>query len=234
MKGKLFLIPNTLGGENTDIIPSHTVETAKNIKFFIVENERNARRYLSSIGLKGKIRDLELFAIEKHAKRQNFERMLAPALAGADMGLISEAGCPSIADPGEEVVSTAHKKRIKVVPLVGPSSIMLALMASGLNAEQFAFSAYLPIDQRQRENALQRLESWASKSGQTQIFMETPFRNNQMLDSIIRSCNPKTRLCIACNITMKDEQIQTKSVQAWREKKPDLHKKPCIFLIGKN
>ncbi len=233
MNGKLFLIPNTLGGEDTSVIPQHTAETAKAIKYFIVENERNARRYLSAIGLKGRIRELELFLIDKHERRPKYGAMLAPALAGADMGLISEAGCPSIADPGEEVVMAAHKQKIEVVPLVGPSSIMMALMGSGLNAEQFAFSAYLPIDQRKREDAISRLEAWALKTGQSQIFMETPFRNNQMLDSLLRVCQNETKLSLACDLTMKTEYIRTKAIQTWRNNPPNLHKRPCIFIVGK-
>lgn len=231
--GKLYLIPNTLGSTTTDPIPESTRSKILGLKFFLAEEIRNARRYLSAIGLKGQIRDLEIGKFHRKATKPEVQEMLAPLLAGEDMGLLSEAGCPCIADPGEKVVMMAHKLGLQVVPLVGPSSIIMALIASGLNAEDFTFNGYLPIDRMKRIKQLDHLEQRAVRFGRTQMFMETPYRNNQMLESILKNCSPDLFLSISCSLTCEDEYVRTARISDWKKGEiPDLHKRPCIFLLG--
>jgi 16S rRNA (cytidine1402-2'-O)-methyltransferase len=175
--------------------------------------------------------DLLIHDYGKHNRDGNLNEFFSGLLAGRDVGLMSEAGCPGIADPGAEIVAFAHQKGIKVVPLVGPSSILLALMASGFNGQSFTFHGYLPIDKVQRSQKIKELENLSEKNKQTQLFIETPFRNNPMLEEILKTCHPNTRLCIACNLTGEDEMVQTKSIADWKKQVPDLHKKPVIFLL---
>lgn len=235
IKGKLYLIPNTLGSEGIEMIPEYVQELVKTLDVYIVENVRNARRYLVKLGIKkaGKvIDDLTFHLIDKHAKPHTFGTYLEAAEKGQNIGLLSEAGCPAIADPGARIVTLAQKKRIEVVPMVGPSSILLALMASGLNGQNFAFCGYLPIQRQERIKRLELLESRAWQEQQTQIFMEAPYRNNALLASILQACGNDTLLSIATNLTLPNQKIETKPMTSWRRRSPDLHKQPTIFLIG--
>lgn len=231
-KASLYLIPSSLGGENTeDILPAGHTRLLNSLDVFIVENLRTARRFLRSAGFTGNFDDITFHLLNKHTSRVELSGFLKDAISGKNVGLLSEAGCPCIADPGQEVVRQAHMLGIRVVPLVGPSSILLALMASGFNGQRFAFHGYLPVQGPDRARALRDLEKLSYQEDQTQIFMETPFRNDQMLESILSNCRGETMLCIACDITKEDEFINTKSVAAWKKEKPVLHKRTSIFLI---
>jgi len=232
--GTLYLIPVPLA-ENSSAksFTPYLVETINHINEYIVENSKTARRFLKEAGLKTPQSELVVHDYGKHNRGSNINEFFTGLLAGKDVGLMSEAGCPGIADPGSEIVAYAHQKGIKVVPLVGPSSILLALMASGFNGQSFTFHGYLPIDKLQRANKIKELEGLAERHSQTQLFIETPFRNNPMLEEILRSCKSETKLCIACDLTSEDEFVQTKNIKDWRLKVPELHKKPCIFLLFK-
>jgi 16S rRNA (cytidine1402-2'-O)-methyltransferase len=230
--GTLYLIPVPLAEHAAaKSFTPFLGETVNHIKEYIVENEKTARHFLKEAGLKIPQSELSIHDYGKHNRDANINSFFIGLTAGHDVGLMSEAGCPGIADPGSEIVAEAHKRGIKVVPLVGPSSILLALMASGFNGQSFTFHGYLPIDKGERARKIRELESLASRFNQTQLFIETPFRNNQMLEEILRSCTAKTRLCVACNLTAEDEFVQTKSIAEWKQKVPDLHKKPTIFLL---
>src|SRR6201996_1382617 len=229
--GTLFLIPVPLADEAAaKSFTPYLIDTINHIKEYIVENEKTARRFLKEAGLKTPQSELVIHDYGKY-NRDSLKAFFTGLTAGKDVGLMSEAGCPGIADPGADIVAEAHKRGIKVVPLVGPSSILLALMASGFNGQSFTFHGYLPIDKVERAKKIKELESLASRFNQTQLFIETPFRNNQMLEEILRSCTAKTRLCIACNLTAEDEFVQTKTIAEWKQKVPDLHKTPTIFLL---
>ncbi len=230
--GKLYLIPNLLaeGSSNISIAPG-IVEIVNSLEHFIVENEKTARRHLRSIGFTQPFDQVKLFPIGKHSDPTNYDEYLTVALEGKDLGVFSEAGLPGIADPGAQIISKAHRKNIQVVPLPGPSSIIMALIASGMNGQKFSFHGYLPIEKGERIKKLQFLEKSVSGFG-SQIFMETPFRNNQLLDEVIRSCNPNSLLSIACDITSEHELIRTKLVKQWAKDKPDLHKRPTVFVLG--
>lgn len=227
----LYLIPTILAEETAEKVLSPQIrDVIKNLDVFFVENIRTARRFISSLKL-GKVIDNITF-IELHKDTPEPETMNRLRSLSADAGIISEAGCPGVADPGAVAVHFAHQLGIRVIPLVGPSSILLALMASGMSGQSFAFQGYLPIDKNERKKALQTLEREARQRQQTQLFMETPFRNNQLLDAVLETCMPDTLLCIASNVTATDEFIKTLPVKNWKKAKPDLHKKPTIFLIG--
>jgi len=229
--GTLYLIPVPLAEEvSHKTFTPYLVDTINQIDTYIVENSKTARRFLKEAGLKTPQKDLIVHDYGKH-NRTDLGQFFTELKAGKDVGLMSEAGCPGIADPGADIVAEAHKRNIKVVPLVGPSSILLALMASGFNGQSFAFWGYLPIDKEQRTKRIKDLDLSASRYKQTQIFIETPFRNNQMLEEVLKSCKPNTQLCIASNLTGADEFIKTQSVHAWRKEEIDLHKKPTIFLL---
>lgn len=230
--GTLYLIPVPLA-ENAAAksFTPYLVDIINSIKEYIVENEKTARRFLKEAGLKTPQSELIIHDYGKHNRDNNQADFFSGLKAGNDVGLMSEAGCPGVADPGADIVNKAHKMGIKVVPLVGPSSILLALMASGFNGQSFTFHGYLPIDKAERSRRIKELENLAVKHHQTQLFIETPFRNNPMLEEILKSAAPQTRLCIACNITGEDEFIQTKTVAEWKKHIPDLHKKPTIFLL---
>ena len=234
-KGTLYLIPVVMaeGAENKSLTP-FLVETINQIKEYIVENEKTARRCLKEGGLITKQSELIIHDYGKHQRDGNIAEYFEGLEAGNDVGLMSEAGCPGVADPGAEIVAEAHRRKIKVVPLVGPSSILLALMGAGFNGQSFAFHGYLPIDKMDRAKKIKDLEGFSERFKQTQLFIETPFRNNPMLDEILRSCRNDTKLCIACNLTADDELIQTKSIGDWKKEHPDLHKKPTIFLLYRN
>lgn len=234
-KGTLYLIPTTLGdtAETADVIPTKVVNIINTIDEYIVENEKTARRYLKKVGLQKPLPEIILHPLNKHTQRREYIGYLASLIAGKDMGIISESGCPGVADPGAEIVKLAHEKKIKVVPLVGPSSILLSLMASGFNGQKFAFNGYLPKDRSDRINKIMELEKLAHKKDQTQLFIETPYRNMHILEDIVAYCDNKTLLCVACDISLPSEFIQTKSIGEWKNKIPKINKRPTIFLIYK-
>jgi 16S rRNA (cytidine1402-2'-O)-methyltransferase len=230
--GTLYLIPVPLAEDAVaKSLTPYLVDTINHIDEYIVENEKTARRMLKEAGLKTPQSQLVIHDYGKYSRDQPIGDFIAGLMAGKDVGLMSEAGCPGVADPGADIVAEAHRKGIKVVPLVGPSSILLALMASGFSGQSFCFHGYLPIDKLERAKRITELEAQAERLKQTQLFIETPFRNNPMLEEILRSCKPNTRLCIACNLTGADEMVKTQSIAAWKKQVPELHKKPCIFLI---
>ena len=230
--GTLYLIPVPLA-ENAAAksFTPYLVDTINSIKEYIVENEKTARRFLKEAGLTTPQSELTIHDYGKHNREASGGEFFKGLQAGNDVGLMSEAGCPGIADPGADIVDKAHRMGIKVVPLVGPSSILLALMASGFNGQSFTFHGYLPIDKVERARSIKELEAAAIKNNQTQLFIETPFRNNPMLEEILRTCSPKTRLCIACDLTSATELVQTKTIAEWQKKVPELHKRPTIFLL---
>lgn len=232
MFGKLYLIPITLGDCSPDsVIPSKVSEIIRQLNYFIVENIRTSRRYIRSVDKDKNIDDLTFFVLNKHTQPSELNEFLAPIQKGYDVGVISEAGVPGVADPGASIVSLAHQKGIAVVPLVGPSSILLALMASGMNGQKFAFHGYLPIKDQERIQTLKKLEKQSRQTGETQIFMETPYRNNKLFADILKACQKNTLLCVASNITLKNEQIQTKPIAKWIRDEINLHKLPTVFLI---
>jgi 16S rRNA (cytidine1402-2'-O)-methyltransferase len=200
---------------------------------FIVENEKSARHYLKAIGIKTPLQNLTLLLLNEHTDAKEISGLLSPLLKGNDVGLLSEAGCPAVADPGSDLVRMAHENNIKVVPLIGPSSIILSLMASGLNGQSFSFAGYLPKEKNARIKSLKELERIAISKNQTQIFIEAPYRNQHLLEDVLNTCDKKTLICIACNITAKDEFIRTKTVDEWKKNVPDINKKATVFLIGK-
>jgi 16S rRNA (cytidine1402-2'-O)-methyltransferase len=230
--GTLFLIPVPLG-DNTDQI-QHTDQNSSLINTlseFIVEDLRTARRHLKLMGMRSPIESLIFHEIGKHSNPSVYNTYLKNCLEGNNIGLLSDAGCPGIADPGAEVVRLAHTRNIRVAPLVGPSSILLALMASGSNGQQFCFHGYLPINRPERIRKIKELEQHTRRTGHTQLFIETPFRNNHLLEDLLKECNNDTLLCIACDLTQSTEFISTKHIKDWKEKIPDLHKRPAVFLI---
>lgn len=231
---KLYLIPTTLGDVSLNkILPVYNTEIISAIKHFVVEDIRTARRFLKKANPAIVIDDLTFFELNQHTSVEQISSYLKPMQQGFDLGVISEAGCPAIADPGADVVAMAQANDFQVVPLVGPSSILLALMASGFNGQSFAFVGYLPIQPTDRAKALKRLESRAINEQQSQIFIETPYRNSKMLEEILTTCQPATKLCIAVDITLETEFIKTKTIQNWKKNKPDLNKRPCIFILYK-
>jgi 16S rRNA (cytidine1402-2'-O)-methyltransferase len=231
--GILYLIPNVIADETQHaVIPNQVIHALKSIHYFLVEDVRTARRYLSSLKIYESIEQLHFEVLNKDTKEKDLDSLLAPLIEGKNIGVISESGCPGIADPGAMAVEWAHQKNYKVVPLVGPSSILLALMASGLNGQQFAFHGYLPIDAKEASKKIKELESDSRVKNQTQIFIETPYRNNQVLKHLLDSLHPHaTNLCIASNITGKDEFIKMQTVAEWKKKVPLLAKEPTIFLF---
>jgi len=204
----------------------------KQLKYFIVEDVRSARRFLKKVSKEINIDDLTFSILNEQTPLTEIPSLIAPLLQGNNVGILSEAGCPAVADPGAAVVQLAHKKKIRVVPLVGPSSILLSLMASGFNGQQFAFAGYLPVKQNDRVNALKHLEKKVYTENQTQIFIETPYRNEKLMEELIRTCSPQTYLCIAADITLPTEFIRTMPLAAWKNNLPDLNKRPAIFLLG--
>jgi 16S rRNA (cytidine1402-2'-O)-methyltransferase len=232
MQGKLYLIPNTLGSDKTDFtIPNNVASIAISLQHFIVEDIRTARRFLKLLDKKIDIDNLQFYLLNKHTPVNELINFLAPLKDGYDMGIVSEAGCPAIADPGAEIVRMAHETGIKVVPLTGPSSIFLALSASGMNGQNFAFNGYLPVKKEDRIRALKYFENRSRVENQSQIFIETPYRNMALLEDILNSCHLSTRLCIACNITLSDEYIVTQTIKQWKSNIPELNKKQTIFII---
>ncbi len=230
--GKLFLIPSPLGEESYLTTPAFVLESIKKLRYFVVERAKTARQFLKSVDMPVALQDLHIEELNEHTAEKDILALLAPALAGHDLGLMSEAGCPAVADPGALLVRLAHQKGVQVVPFVGASSILLALMASGLQGQSFAFLGYLPINPPDRKKILQNLERNAHKLHQTQLFIETPYRNNAMLADLLATLSPQTLLCVASQLTTTEEFIKTKTIQDWKNSKlPDLHKKPTIFLF---
>ncbi len=228
----LYLIPTSLGETDLDrILPAYNNEIVNRLDFFIVEDVRTARRFLKKINPATDIDSKTFYVLNQHTRPEEISGFLKPLSEGREVGVISEAGCPAIADPGADVVAIAQEKGFKVVPLVGPSSILLALMASGFNGQSFAFNGYLPVQPADRTKAIKRLENRAHNEKQSQIFIETPYRNMKMLQDIISVCQPSTRLCIAADITLETEFIHTKTVNDWKKQLPDLNKRPCIFIL---
>jgi 16S rRNA (cytidine1402-2'-O)-methyltransferase len=232
--GKLYLIPTTLGEMNPEeVLPITIRRTIDFIDYYIVENEKTARRFIKSVHPEKKQPELKLFALNKHTDVSEHLQFIQPLLQGQNVGLMSEAGCPGVADPGAVIVKLAHEKGIQVVPLVGPSSILLAMMASGMNGQSFAFNGYLPIDKSDKKTALKNFEKLSFDKNQSQLFIETPYRNNKFLEDLLQILQPNTLLCIACDITLPTEFIKTLPVNQWKKIKADLHNRPCIFIIHK-
>jgi 16S rRNA (cytidine1402-2'-O)-methyltransferase len=230
---KLFLIPNLLSESPwQNVLPTLNAEIITQISNFIVEDIRNARRFLKKVNREIDIDSLTFMELNKHTPELQKNSYLDIIREGNDMGIISEAGCPGVADPGAEIVKLAHKRNITVVPLVGPSSILLALMASGMNGQNFAFSGYIPVKKPERLKRIQQLENQALHQRQSQIFMETPYRNNHLLTDLLNTCQPGTLLCIAADITSENEMIKTKTISDWKKNPPNLEKKPVIFILG--
>lgn len=234
MDTALYLLPVTLGDTAIErVLPSYNKEIILQIKHFIVEDVRSARRFLKKVDRDIDIDELAFYPLNKHTAPEVVSGYLRPLEEGHPMGVISEAGCPAVADPGADVVAIAQRKNLKVVPLVGPSSIILSVMGSGFNGQSFAFHGYLPIDPSERIKRIKELEQRIYGESQTQLFIETPYRNNKMAEDILKTCRPQTKLCIAANITCEGEYIKTKTIREWKGHLPDLSKIPCIFLIYK-
>ena len=232
--GKLYLIPTTLGNnEPLEVLPLSVKKVVQHSKYFIVENEKSARRFIKKITPRKSQASLKLFVLDKYTSDMESKGYLDACLEGHNVGLLSEAGVPAIADPGASIVMLAHQKGIKVVPLVGPSSIVLAMMGSGLNGQNFAFNGYLPIDKSERKKAIKDLEKTSKLKNQSQIFIETPYRNDKLFTDLKSSLTPSTFLCVAADITLPTEFIQTLTINNWKNQKVDLHKRPCIFIIHK-
>ena len=235
MPGKLFLIPVFL--EETasidQVFPAINLDILNHLNHFIAENDKLARRFLKRVNYQLPLSDAQIELLNEHTKTDDVFQLLQPALQGINMGLLSDAGCPGVADPGALVVQLAHDLGITVEPLIGPSSILLSLMASGMNGQQFTFHGYLPIDKVQRARTLKDLSNQSLRTGHTQLFIETPYRNQAIFEDILKNCSTDLRLCIACNLTASTGWTKNMSIQSWKNKKPDIHKKPCIFLIGR-
>ena len=234
LKGKLYLIPTTLGENNPDDVLPQTVKRAIDfIGTYIVENEKTARKFIKAIHPEKVQADLKISLLNKRTEVTEHKAMLSPCLNGENIGLMSEAGCPGVADPGAVIVKLAHENGIQVVPLVGPSSILLAMMASGMNGQSFAFNGYLPIDKSEKKSALKSFENLSNSKNQSQIFIETPYRNNKLMEDLVQTLQPNTLLCIAADITLPTEYIKTLRVADWKKTKVDLHNRPTIFIIHK-
>ena len=233
MSGKLYMIPVMMGEESNpkDVLPESVAKTIEMIDYYIVENEKTARRFIKKIYPEKKQPELKISLLNKHTDFSEHSQMLNPCLEGINVGLMSEAGCPGIADPGAAIAKLAHEKGIQVVPMVGPSSILMGMMASGFNGQSFAFNGYLPIDKPEKKNILKNFEKLSFDKTQSQIFIETPYRNNKLLEDLLQILQNDTHLCIAADITLETEYIKTKKISEWKKTKVDLHNRPCIFII---
>lgn len=231
-KGTLYLIPNSLGGNVDTYATLLAREVVKNTEHFIVEEIKSARKLIRALGVTRELEELSFLMLNEHTKKDDIQPLIDPLLNGFEMGLISEAGVPCVADPGSSVVLLAHEHKIKVVPLSGPSSIIMALMASGMNGQNFTFNGYLPRERTERIKRIRQLEQFGRK-GITQLFMDAPYRNNNVLEDILENCAMDTRLCIASNISCHDERITTMDIAGWHMAKPDLNKHPVMFVLGK-
>lgn len=235
MLGKLYLIPSTLGDvAPLEVMPISVKKVIEDVDIFIVENEKTARRFIKSICPNKTQSRLKLFSLNKFTDPAEIPNYLIPCQAGQSIGLISDAGCPGIADPGAEVVRLAHKEHIQVIPFVGPSSILLAMMSSGMNGQNFAFNGYLPIDKTERKSKIKQLEKRSFIEKQAQLFIETPYRNDNLLKDLCQILYPDTRICVACDLTLSTEFIKTKSAREWKNTPTDLHKRPTIFILQKD
>ena len=231
-KGKLYLIPTPLGdNEPAEVLPAGVIERACSLRVFVVEEIRTARRFLSKYGLRGHIAELEFHELNEHSSAADVEALGVLFDRGEDVGLLSEAGLPAVADPGAELVALCHRRGVEVVPLVGPSSLMLALMASGLNGQSFAFCGYVPAKPEERRNALKVLEKQSAAARRSQIIIETPYRNDALLADMLQTLSPRTRLCVAADITLPSQFIRTDSIAGWRSHVPEIGKRPCVFII---
>lgn len=233
-KGKLYLIPVTMGEcEPMDVLAQTIPRAIELINHYVVENEKTARKFIKSVVATKIQSNLILHVLNKHTDSKEHSNMIQPCLQGINVGLMSEAGCPGVADPGAVIVKLAHEKGIQVVPLVGPSSILMALMASGMNGQSFAFNGYLPIDKSDKKQALKNLEKLSLDKNQSQLFIETPYRNNKLLEDILQTLQPNTHLCIATDISLPTEYIKTMRITDWKKNTVDLHNRPTIFIIHK-
>lgn len=232
--GTLYLIPVMLGDTAAnEVVPASAIRAVSLIDDYIVENSKVARKFIKAMVPEKVQASLQLFELNKHTNTNELKSFIQPLLEGKNMGLMSDAGCPGIADPGAVIVAMAHEKGIKVVPMVGPSSILLSLMGSGMNGQSFTFNGYLPIDKTDKRTMLKNLEKWSFERNQSQLFIETPYRNNQLMEEMVQVLHPNTQLCVACDLTLPTEIMLTKPINFWKKHKIDLHKRPCIFIIHK-
>lgn len=233
-KGKLYLIPNTLGATSPEMVVAPLViKVIESLNHFVVENEKQARKYIKAVCPSKNQSQLQIETINKYTETSAIPNYLMPCFNGYSIGVISDAGCPGVADPGAQIVAEAHLQGITVIPLVGPSSLLLGLMGSGLNGQNFAFHGYLPIDKNERKLVIKKLEKQSIENNQTQLFIETPYRNNALLSQLLEVLNPQTFVCIACDLTLTSEYILTKTVAQWKKIKVDLHKRPTLFIFQK-
>jgi 16S rRNA (cytidine1402-2'-O)-methyltransferase len=234
-KGRLFVIPSTLGLVPADaVLPRRTLEVARGLGHFVAETPKAARRFLKGLDPALSLQEIEIAELSDRTPPERVAALLAPPLAGKDLGLVSDAGCPGVADPGAQLVAAAHRAGIRVVPLPGSSAIVLALMASGLNGQQFAFHGYLPVKADARAARLRSLDDSLTRTGATQIFIETPYRNEAMVDAVIAACRDSTRFCLAIDLTLGSEEIVSRTIEAWRTaSRPSLARRPAVFLLGK-
>lgn len=232
-KGILYLLPTTLGDNGTiqKVLPGYNTEIIRSLDVFIVENLRTARRFIAKTGHPAPIDNMTFYELGKHTPEENIQSYLDPILRGKSIGLLSEAGTPCIADPGAVIVNYAHQLKIKVIPLVGPNSIIMALMASGFNGQHFTFHGYLPVEKADLVRKIRQMEMAVQKNDQTQIFIETPFRNRKLFETLLSSCSKQIKLCVATNVSLASEKIRTLTIAAWQKETVDLHKKPTVFLL---
>jgi 16S rRNA (cytidine1402-2'-O)-methyltransferase len=228
---KLYAIPTPLGGKPRDALPAPALETIAGLRYFVAENAKTARAFLSAVGMRSPIQDLAICVLDEHTASKDVPSLLQPLRDGHSLGLLSEAGCPAIADPGAALVEAAHREGFSVVPLVGPSSLVLALMASGLEGQRFAFCGYLPRDALEREARIRDLERRSRSEKETQLFIETPYRNDSLLASLLKSCSENTLVCVAADLTLPSESIATRSIADWRKAAPAIGRRPAVFLL---
>jgi 16S rRNA (cytidine1402-2'-O)-methyltransferase len=230
--GALFLVPSTLGeSEPGSVLPEPVITTIRSLDSFIAEEARSARAFLRRVGLERPLTEIRIHILNEHTDARELPKLLQPALDGGRIGLLSEAGYPAVVDPGSELVALAHQRGVPVVPLVGPCSLLLALAASGLNGQSFCVHGYLPVEASQRTARIRELEARSRSDGSAQLFIEAPYRNNQLLAAVLETCNPDTRLCLATDLTLPDESIQTRPVSTWRVSAPDLNRRPTVFVL---
>ena len=231
--GTLYLIPIGLGSDEPGtLLPPATLDVLSGLRHFIVENPKSARRFLKSAGYPHPLREAGMATLDEHTAAAELPALIAPLLAGESCGLLSEAGCPAVADPGADLVRLAHERGVRVVPLIGPSAVLLGLMGSGLNGQRFEFHGYLPVDAGQRARRLRELEDQAARAGATQIFIETPYRNDAVFQAVLDHCRADTLLCIALDLTLPSETIATRTIAQWEKNRPSLNRRPAVFLIG--
>ena len=231
MSASLYAIPTPLGGPPFESLPGPALEIVRDLRDFVAENAKNARAFLAAVGMRYPLRELRIDVLDEHTPPESVRALLAPLREGRSLGLLSEAGCPAIADPGAILVAAAHREGYRVTPLIGPSSIVLALMASGLEGQRFAFWGYLPRDKDAREEKLRELERRSREDGATQIFIETPYRTDAMIASLLRACSPETQLCIASELSLPQESIRTQSIADWRSQRPSIGRRPTVFML---